>query len=247
MQITDQALVIKVTDIGENDRLITLLTRDYGVIKAFASGAKKLKNKYHAGSSFLCYSSFIIEEVKDTYRVRDASLLKCYYKTGNDITEIALLQYFCELAAVLIPSGTESREALKLLLKSIITVNEKRMAQPLIKSVFELRLMSLLGFMPDLVACNSCGNFTENTMCLDILGGVLYCKDCAEPEKTVPLSSTLLAALRHIVFSEFEKLFSFSIPENHFERLSYLTEKYLLSCAEHNFKTLEFYKSFKEF
>lgn len=247
MKITNEALVIKVTDIGESDRLITLLTRDYGIIKAFASGAKKLKNKYHSGTSFLCYSSFILEEVKDTYRVRDASLLRCYYKTGNDITEISLLQYFCELSAVLIPSGIESREALKLLLKTVITVNERRMPQPLVKSVFEMRLSAVLGFMPDLVGCNNCGKFSENEMCLDILGGVLFCKNCADAQKTVPLSATLLSVLRHIVFSEFDKLFSFTIPESYYERLSYLTEKYLLTQTEHRFKTLEFYKSVKEF
>ena len=46
MQITTDALVLKVMDVGENDRLLTLLSKDYGIIRAFASGAKKIQNKY---------------------------------------------------------------------------------------------------------------------------------------------------------------------------------------------------------
>lgn len=246
MQLTDEALVIKVTDVGENDRLVTLLTKENGIIKAFASGSKKLKNKYHSGTSFLCYSSFILEEVKDTYRVRDASLIKCYFKTGIDIAEISLMQYFCELAATLIPSGFEEKEALKLLIKSIISISDKRMSLKMIKSIYELRLMAILGFMPDLVGCENCGCFKEDEMCFDMLGGVIYCKDCAEKDKTIPLSATLITALRHIVYCEFDRLFSFAIPSDYEERLSYLTEKYLLTQTEHKFKTLEFYNSIKE-
>ena len=63
MQITTDALVIKVSDVGENDRLITLLTKDYGVLKAFASQAKKIKSKYYAGTALFSYSRFILEYV----------------------------------------------------------------------------------------------------------------------------------------------------------------------------------------
>ena len=43
MRMNTDALVLRVTDIGESDRVITLLSGEYGIIRAFANGAKKLK------------------------------------------------------------------------------------------------------------------------------------------------------------------------------------------------------------
>ena len=45
MRFTTDALIISEMNVGESDRLVTLLTREYGVIKAFAAGAKNIKSK----------------------------------------------------------------------------------------------------------------------------------------------------------------------------------------------------------
>ena len=50
--------------------------------------------------------------------------------------------------------------------------------------------------------------------------------------------------MRYIVYSDFEKLFSFKIPEDKSERLSKITEKFLIAQIEKRFKTLDFYYSF---
>jgi DNA repair protein RecO (recombination protein O) len=52
----------------------------------------------------------------------------------------------------------------------------------------------------------------------------------------------LVKALRHIAFSDFEKIYSFKMEDYAIPDLSYITEKYLLSKLQRNFKTLEFYK-----
>ncbi len=244
-QISVQALVIKVMDVGENDRLVTLLTRDMGVIKAFAPSAKKMKSKNYSGTAFLSFSSFLIEEVKDTLRIRDASLEKSYFKLGCDIAALALQQYFCELCSFLTPPEENSEEILKLLLKSISVINEGKMSFSLIKAIFELRLLSISGFMPNLVACCNCGEYNEDEMSFDYENGCLYCADCAIAVEAVKLPATATLALRHIVFSDFSKLFSFSVPEEYAEKLAILTENYLLMQTEYNYKTLNFYKSIR--
>lgn len=244
MQITTEALVLKVTDIGDNDRLITLYSSEYGVISAFASGAKKLKNKYHAGTSFLCYSSFILENVKDSYRVRDASLIRCYFKLGCDIVNISLQQYFCDVVSFLSTTGEGDNEILKLIIKCCNYINENKMNLNLIKAIFELRILSLSGYMPDLTGCNNCKNPDENKLFFDMQGGVLFCNTCNSLiTNPVFLGATILSAMRHIVYSNFDKIFSFTIPEESAIRLTKITERYLTIQTEHSFKTLEFYKS----
>ena len=50
-RFTTDALVIKEMSVGESDRLVTLFTRDYGLIRAFAAGAKSVRSKKGAATS----------------------------------------------------------------------------------------------------------------------------------------------------------------------------------------------------
>ena len=58
MHLKTDGLVIKETATGENDRLVTVLTREYGLIRAFVRGAKKLKSSFQCSTQLLSYSRF---------------------------------------------------------------------------------------------------------------------------------------------------------------------------------------------
>ena len=62
MRFSTDALVIKETNVGERDRLVTLMTRNMGVIRAYAAGAKSIKSKKAAATGLLTYSNFLIEK-----------------------------------------------------------------------------------------------------------------------------------------------------------------------------------------
>ena len=82
-------------------------------------------------------------------------------------------------------------------------------------------------------------------MYFDTNGSSLICADCLGiPDNSVSeLDGAMLAAMRHIVYSDFEKLFSFSIPHDSAVRLSHVTEKYVISVTERGYKTLDFLNS----
>ena len=61
-QFTTDGLIIREQQIGENDKLITILSRNYGVIRCYASGAMSIKSKKCAATSLLAYSSFTIKK-----------------------------------------------------------------------------------------------------------------------------------------------------------------------------------------
>jgi len=79
-----------------------------------------------------------------------------------------------------------------------------------------------------------------------LLSGQLFCKDCFEkfplPQGT-KISKSIALALRHLVFSEDKKLFSFSLSDESLIRLSNITEEYLSHKVERTFATLQFYKT----
>ena len=96
-RFTVDALVIREQQIGESDKLVTLLSRHNGVIRAYASGARSIKSKKGGATSLLAYSSFTLVKKGDTYRITEAVADTVFFKAGDDIEALSLAQYFCEL------------------------------------------------------------------------------------------------------------------------------------------------------
>lgn len=246
-RFTTEALVIREMKVGESDRLVTLFTRDYGIIRAFASGAVSVKSRRCTATSLLSYSSFTLVKKKDTYKIREAVPIKIFFGSGCDIEQLALAQYFCELAAIFSSDGGEGAEFFRLILNSLYFLSCGKRTPALIKAITELRTAAVSGFMPDLVACDGCGKFEDDIMYFDFLNGKIYCGECKpENQQIQPVSKTVLSAMRHIVYSRFEKLYSFSIPKEQAEFLSDITGRYITVQSDRRFTALDFYESIKE-
>lgn len=240
-RLTSDALVIREMNVGENDKLLTLLTRDFGVIKAFSSGSKKISSKKFSASSLLSYASFSFVKTGDTYKIYEAQPIKSFFDVGSDIYLLSIAQYFCELAQVVAPIETPAEEYLRLFLNSLnYLINEKRNPE-LIKTITELRAAVMSGYMPAIIACDGCAVFEENIMYFNTENGKLFCESCKpnSPE-LIPIDRTVLSAMRHIVFSEFNNIYRFEIPDDSALHLSNITGKYITAQTEHRFKTLEF-------
>ncbi len=239
MSITTDGLVIKETNIRDNDRLITIITRDLGVITAAVRGVKSFKSKRGSATSLLAFSSFNLEQKGDTYTVTEASINKMFFGAGTDIVVLSIAQYFCELCNFLRPIDTESEEFLRLVLNSLHFLTENKRNPELIKAITELRIAVIAGYAPDLLACRDCACFEASVMYFKLDDGSLYCNNCRK-ENCVSISLTVLQAMRHIVYSKFESLYSFEIPDNAAKELSGICERYVTYQTEHRFTTLEF-------
>ena len=245
MKIQTPGLIIKETNIGENDKLLVILTKDYGIIRAFADGVRRMKSKNSAATSLLCYSNFILYKNKDTYKVGDSAPIEMFFDLRYHLEELSLAQYFCDMAIKLTAEDFEPTEILRLLLNSLHFLTKQNKPLNIIKAVTELKLISLAGFMPNLTGCAACGD--EQSYKFSFTEGCLFCLDCGNDiNDTTVLNPTVLAAMRHIIYADFEKIYSFEIPEKDAEILSSISEKYVAVQSEYHFKTLDFYKSVKE-
>ncbi len=245
-RFTTEALVIKEMNVGESDRLVTLFTREYGVIKAFASGAKNIKSKKGAATYLLTYSSFTIKRKKDSFRIYEATPISMFFGAGSDIEILSLSQYFCELANVFAVEGTPNIELLRLILNSLHFLTKEKRFPPLIKAITELRTAVISGYSPNLIACDGCGKFEDDIMYFEYQGGDLRCGTCEKQGETAMIDRTLLSAMRHIAYSEFSKLYAFTIPDEKAKILADITGKYITVQTDHRFSALAFYESIKE-
>lgn len=229
--------------ISDSDKLVTILTRKNGVIRAFAKNVKNIKNKNFSAIQLFAYSDFNIYKGRDKYIINEASLKDCFWDLRTDIKKVALAQYFCEVILNLVLENCESENILRLMLNSLYYLANSRLDDKLIKSVFELRILSMSGYMPDLTCCKLCKKYNNSQMYFDVLKGQIVCGDCLKSmQNKFELTSGVLAALRYIVYSDFNKMFSFELEDKNKNSLSIITEKYLLRHVDRKICTLDFYK-----
>lgn len=199
-----------------------------------------------SSTELLCYSSFVLFQNKEKCYVDKADPIRLFFGIREDLERLALGSWFAQLCQTLCPQGTEAGEILRLLLNSLHMLEKGNMPLPQLKALTELRLLTLSGYMPDLVACRECGCFKSDSMTFLPISGELLCGDCAGEggqEGALPVSRGVLAAMRHIIYAPAAKLYSFSLSPEGQRQLERLSEAYLCCQLERSFPTLDFYHS----
>ena len=244
MNIKTDGIILKETMTGEQDRLVTVLTRSNGVIKAFVNGARNPKNKNVSTTGLLCYSDLFINKTqKGVYVIREATAKEMFFSLRDDIVNLSLAQYFAEFTYELAPREEDSSEFLSLILNSLYLLSKGKRSRKIIKSVIELRMLSIAGYMPEIAYCQNCAAFESDVMYFSPYTGELYCELCKGTQKLTRLSLGTVTAMRHICLSDSDKIFNFKLPEEGLSALSDVTERYLINITSRKYKTLAFYKT----
>lgn len=240
-----RGLILREMTLGESDRLVTVLTEDEGVIRAFARRAKNINDSKNAATGLLCYSSLDIYRGRERYIINSAIPIEAFFGLRSDITALALAQYLCQFTEELVPEGPDSGEYLRLILNALHFLSSGSRPPELLKALTELRMLSMSGFMPDLVACAACGAYESQRMYFRVSRGELYCQDCYLPKGSpaIGLSPPALTAMRHIIYSPLEKAFAFKLTGSPLRELGEAAEAYSVSVLQKRLKTLDFYRS----
>ncbi len=241
MRRTTKGLVIKEQTIGESDRLVTLLSADFGLVKAFVRRAKQFKSRLNSATTLFAYCDFSLYRSKDAFIVDDAVPIEVFFNLRQDIDRLTLAQYFAQLAYELSAEEQPQDELLRLTLNSLhlLCKGEKSITQ--IKAVFEFRALCLGGYMPSVLACDHCGTYETPLMYFDTMEGRIYCENCPKAG-AVPVPKNVVTAIRFICLTEPTKIFSFSLSEENISLLGSIAEKYTLTRIQRRLSALEFYK-----
>lgn len=115
---------------------------------------------------------------RENNQINEAQVQEVFFGLRGEIEALSLAQYFCELAEVVAPEGTESEEYLRLLLNALYFLSRKARPRLLLKAITEMRLLSLSGYMPDLVGCRRCGTYESPRMAFLPRSGQICCERC---------------------------------------------------------------------
>lgn len=244
MYMTIQGIVLRVTDYNDRDALLTLLTLQHGKLTVKARGLRRKNSPLIAPCQLLAYGEFTLFEYRGQYTINEAHSIELFTALRRDLTKLSLGTYFAQAAEVLSQEDYPSPELQSLLLNCLYALSRLNLPEKQIKAVFELRAACLSGYTPDLFGCHICGN--QNPERFDLSAGQLECRNCRSAESggiRLPVTPSVLDAMRYICLCDPKKLFSFQLGQDALDKLSALAEAYLTTQLERGFSTLDFYKS----
>lgn len=244
MYLTIRGVVLRVSDYNDRDALLTVLTQKYGKLTVKARGLRRKNSPLTAVCQLLAFGEFTVFEYRGQYTINEAHVLNLFQGLRADMESLALASYFAQVAEVLSQEDYPTPELQSLLLNCLYALAELKLPFAQVKAVFELRAACLAGFTPDLVGCHVCGS--QEPTRFDLSSGLLECENCRDAASSgirMPVTPSMLEAMRYISFCDPKKLFAFRLPEQELTRLSSLTEGFLSTQLERSFSALDFYKS----
>ena len=228
-----KGILLKINPTIHEEKALTVLTDRFGLITVFAKANRK-KNQYDQ----FYYGEWVLYETGGGNRLlNNFTLEEPFHELKERVADPFLAGYFAQLILSFARGDKqETQTLLPLLLNSLYLLGKGR-SPYLVKSVFELKTMQLMGYCPTL---GSCGHPADAFALED--GGFL-CNSCALSARTVPLNATMAAALAHILNNPPAKAFSFTVPKEDLMRLSKLSESFCQYHLELKASALEMWKT----
>ena len=243
-KIVTSGLVLRETETKETDKILTVLTPDLGKISLIARGARRRNSPLAAGCQLLAYSELTIYQRGAWRYVSEASTIELFDGVLQDFELLSLASYFAELTESVSGEEQPVPEILSLLLNALYALSTLKKDPLLVKPVFELRLMALSGFEPLADGCAVCGKEEPERPMLDVVQGVVHCAGCKQPGGlSLPLTKGSLAALRHALYGDEKRLYSFTLDKNALRQLDHAAEAFVAAQLERSFRTLDYYKT----
>ena len=242
MIVTTRGMVLRAAPFKENDRILTLLTEDMGRITVIANAVRSVRSHNKSAVSPYTFCEYTLYKKGDFYHLRGSDVILQPIRPGAALETLALCAYFSQLCEDACADAESCRELLRLLINGITVAAKEDRPLSLIKGVFELRFLTLIGYMPDLFCCADCGK--EEAAVLDLPNGQVRCAVCAaedprEGERVV--SGTCLSLARRAVTVGEREAYAVKADERLFLEFSALCEQYLLTQMGRDYTSLRYY------
>lgn len=199
------AIILKRRDFGEADRMLTLLTPRHGKIDALAKGARKITSQKTGHVEMLTRADMLIHTGRDFGLVVQAEMTAAHVALREDLTRGAYAAYTAELLDRFSETGEDDMSMLFALMDETLTRIAEDSDPRLAVRYFEIRLLDLVGFRPELSLCVIGREPIEavDQFFSYVQGGVICPQHAGRASSSVPIPMMTLKLLRHMQRSSY--------------------------------------------
>ena len=182
-----KGVVLKVANSSENDKILTVLTAEKGKISVFCKGAKKIKSTFLSSTEFLSFSDFILYEGNgELYNLNSAEPINVFYNLRMDIDKLMYASTMAKIMNDVCQEEELAYKRLQLFLNTLYVLSETDKNIELVFSIFRIRLLAILGFIPRLNRCVNCDKeaIDMNEIYFSIKDNGFKCEACGKQDKS---------------------------------------------------------------
>ncbi|MFQ5839985.1 MAG: DNA repair protein RecO [Candidatus Methylomirabilales bacterium] len=195
-----EAIVVGGHQLGEADRIIGFSTRRFGKVRAVAAGVRRIRSRFGGSLELFTYGQLVYFERpgRDLHRVNEFEVLQPFRTLRGSLELFAAGAYVVELSALTSLEGEANEPLFGHLLRTLSLLNERGDVGSILRR-FEIRLLRLLGYLPELYRCVRCRTTlsAQAGYPFSPSEGGLLCEWCARSaEGTTSLSPGAVGFLR---------------------------------------------------
>ena len=196
-----EAIVLRTMDLGEADRVLTVLTPRLGKLRVIAKGVRRPRSRIGGGLQPFSDVQLVLAVGRTFDVVTSSSLEDPHLGLRNDLHSTAAAWYVVELVDRFCEGAADSHEAFRLLAQALSALDAgDAVSREVVARWFELALLDAMGFRPELTRCLDCGAQLEpDGNVYSPVGGGVACPSCAGSSMNArPLEADALKILRHL-------------------------------------------------
>jgi len=242
-----EAVILRRQDLGEADRLLTIFTPDHGKLRVVAKGVRRLRSRKAGHLEPLTRARLMLARGRNLDVITQAEAVELFTSLRGDLERLGQAFYVVELLDRFTVEEGETQRLYDLLLKTLGRLAAEDEGSVVVR-FFELRLLELVGYRPELFRCLGCGKELkpqDQFFSVD-MGGIL-CPNCGAGRKHAhPISLAALKVLRYYQRNAYAVAATAKIRSKVHAELDRLLESYLTYLLEKRLHTPDFLRRVNE-
>jgi len=215
--VETESLILKTYDLAEADKIVVLLSREHGILRGVAKGAKRLKSRF--GSALEPFSTvrvtYFQKEVQELVKIQKIELIDSCFEAASDPDFLQKFSYLVDILVGALPPQDPNETLYRMLLACLKAGAGDPGSLGAIGLYFEIWLLKLTGYLPRWTNCRDCGREFDPTEAAGLGSGYeLYCGSCRRLSSMTQVSAKqryLLIDAMRIAPAEFGEKFCSSI------------------------------------
>ena len=197
-----EAIVLRSMNLGEADRVLTVLTPRLGKLRVIAKGVRRTRSRIGGALEPFSDVQLVLAVGRTWDVVTSSSLEDPHLGLRNDLHSTAAAWYVIELADRFCEGAADSHGAFRLLAQALSALDAPTadVSREVVARWFELALLDAMGFRPELAQCLECGAQIEpEGNAYSPVGSGVLCPQCSHTAHgTRPIAADALKVLRHL-------------------------------------------------
>ena len=241
-----EGIIIRTTNYGETNKIVTLYTREWGKVGVMARGAKKPNSRLAAVTQLFTYGYFLVQKSSGLGGLQQGEIISSMRSIREDNILTAYASYIVDLTDKSIDDRKPNPFLFELVYQTLNLINEGYDAE-IIVNIFEMKMLNTLGLYPVLNQCSICGH-TEGHFSFSIREGGLICHRCLEKDPYhLKISPSAVKLLRLFYYLDLARLGNVSVKSETKVELKQVISAYYDEYSGLNLKTKKFLNQMGKF